>query len=142
MLVAVLDGQLTLVAPGAPNPYAARMILDRTPESHTFIVRSSGAFATLPFGEHFTFSTGASGEVTGYVTSGARYVRKPPLIYTGGIERRKQPHALYTGTERRNPLQAPYVRVERRKQSQAPYNGVERRAVGRDRRGQQRPVVH
>jgi CubicO group peptidase (beta-lactamase class C family) len=127
MLVTVLDGQLTLVAPGAPNPYAARMILDRTPESHTFIVRSSGAFATLPFGEHFTFSTGASGEVTGYVTSGARFVRKPTLYISE--ERRKQP-------------QAPHISVERRKQPQVRYIGDERRAGGGDRRGQRQHVVH
>jgi len=141
MLVAVLDGQLTLVVPGAPNPYAARMILEPTPESHMFIMRSSSAFATLPFGERFTFSTSASGEVTGYVTSGARYVRKPTLTYTG-TERRKQPQSLYTASERRNLLQGPYVvRVERRKRPQAPYDGVERRTSG-DRRGQQPHVVH
>jgi len=127
MLVAVLDGQLTLVAPGAPNPYAARVILERTPESHTFIVRSSGAFATLPFGERLTFGTSAGGEVTGYeVASGARFVRKPTLVYTG-VERRKRP-------------QAPSIRVERRKEPQVRYIGVERRAGGRDRRGQQQPL--
>jgi len=122
MLVAVLDGQLTLVAPGAPNPYAARVILERTPESHTFIVRSSGAFATLPFGERLSFGTGPGGEVTGYeVASGARFVRKPTLYVS--VERRKQP-------------QAPYVNVERRKPPQVRYVGVERRVGGGDRRGQ------
>jgi CubicO group peptidase (beta-lactamase class C family) len=129
MLVAVLDGQLTLVAPGAPNPYAARVILERTPELHTFIVRSSGAFATLPFGERLAFSTSAGGEVAGYeVASGARFVRKPTLSYTG--------------TERRKQTQAPFIRVERRKQIQAAYIGVERRAVGGDRRGQYQRAVH
>jgi CubicO group peptidase (beta-lactamase class C family) len=98
MLVAVLDGQLTLVAPGAPNPYAARVILERTPEPHTFVMRSSGAFATLPFGERFTFTIGGNGEVTGYVTAGARYVREP---VPRGIDRRKQPQADYAGAERR-----------------------------------------
>jgi D-alanyl-D-alanine carboxypeptidase len=119
MLVAMLDGQLSLLAPGAPNPYAARMILERTPESHTFTMRSSGAFATLPFGERFTFSTDAGGGVTGYVTSGARYVRQPvstPL----GIP---QPRALEAA-------------MDRRRQPQAPYTGVERRSNGTDRRGQ------
>jgi hypothetical protein len=140
MLVTVLDGQLTLVAPGAPNPYAARMILERTRELHTFIMRSSSAFAMLPSGERVTFSTSAGGEITGYVTSGARYVRKPTLTYTGA-ERRKQPQALYTSSERRNQLQAPYVvRVERRKRPQAPRDGVERRSIG-DRRGQHQHVV-
>src|SRR5258706_61147 len=107
MFVAVLDGQLTLVAPGSPNPYAARMILERAPEPHTFFMRQGGAFATLPFGERFTFTIGADGEATGYVGSGARYLRE----------------------ERRAP---PAARVDRRKQPQAPYSRVERRT--RDRR--------
>jgi CubicO group peptidase (beta-lactamase class C family) len=105
MLVGVLDAQLTLVPPGAPNPYAARVILERTPEPYTFIMRSSGAFATLPFGESLTFIIGASGEVAGYVTSGARYFREPASAQAraarSGIERRKQPQADYTGLERR-----------------------------------------
>ena len=122
MLVAVLDGQLTLVAPGAPNPYAACMTLERTPESHTFIMRSGSAFATLAFGERLTFSTSASGEVTGYdVAPGVRFVRKP---------------ALYISVERRQRPQGPYIRVERRKQPQVRYIGDERRAGGGDRRGQ------
>jgi CubicO group peptidase (beta-lactamase class C family) len=128
MLVAVLDGQLTLVAPGAPNPYAARVILERTPESHAFIVRSSGAFATLPFGERLAFSTSASGEVTGYeVASGARFVRKPTLYIS--VERREQPRG-------------PHVSVERRKQPQVRYIGDERRAGGADRRSQRQHAAH
>jgi hypothetical protein len=98
MLVAVLDGQLTVVPPGAPNPYAARVILERTPEPHTFIMRQGGAFSTLPFGERFAFTIGAGGEVAGYVTSGARYVREP---VPRGIDRRRQPQADYAGAERR-----------------------------------------
>ncbi|HEX9193568.1 MAG TPA: serine hydrolase domain-containing protein [Burkholderiales bacterium] len=129
MLVAVLDGQLSLVAPGASNPYAARMILERTPELHTFTLRSSGAFATLPFGERFTFSTNAGGEVTGYVTSGARYLRQPASAPLGIQQPRAQPQALYTATDRR-------------RQPQVPYIGVERRAGGGDRRGQHPHVVH
>jgi hypothetical protein len=126
MLVAELDGQLMLVAPGAPNPYAARMILEPTPELHTFIMRPSGAFATSPFGERLAFSTGADGEVTGYdAASGARFVRKP---------------TLYVSVERRTQPQGPYVRVDRRKQPQAPFAGVERRTRG-DRRDQPKPVV-
>ncbi|HEY7674909.1 MAG TPA: serine hydrolase domain-containing protein [Burkholderiales bacterium] len=77
VFVAALDGQLALVPPGAPNPYAARAILERTTGLHTFIVRSSGAFSTLPFGERLTFSTSASGEITGYdIASSARFVRR------------------------------------------------------------------
>src|SRR5229473_1800459 len=122
MFVAALDGQLALIAPGAPNPYAARVILERTPESSAFIMRQSSAFATLAFGERLSFGTGPGGEVTGYeVASGARFVRKPTLYVS--VERRKQP-------------QAPYVSVERRKPSQMRYVGVERRVGGGDRRGQ------
>ena len=98
------------------------MTLERTPESHTFIMRSGSAFATLAFGERLTFSTSASGEVTGYdVAPGVRFVRKP---------------ALYISVERRQRPQGPYIRVERRKQPQVRYIGDERRAGGGDRRGQ------
>jgi CubicO group peptidase (beta-lactamase class C family) len=114
MLVAVLDGQLVAVPPGAPNPYAARMVLERTSEPDTFVMRSGGAFSTLPFGERFAFTTDVAGKVTGYVTSGARYFREQPLL---AIERS-------------------YIRsgIDRRQSPQAPYGGVERRA-GADRRG-------
>jgi hypothetical protein len=95
------------------------MILERTPELHTFTMRSSGAFATLPFGERFAFSTGALGEITGYVTSGARYVR--------------QPASTPLGVPQPRPLDAA---MDRRRQPQAPYTGVERRTSGTDRRGQ------
>jgi CubicO group peptidase (beta-lactamase class C family) len=110
MLVALLDGQLSLVAPGAPNPYAARVILERAAESHSFVMRPSGAFATLPFGERFSFITNGAGEVTGYVTAGARYVRSPdsaplgipePRALNAAMDRRRQPQAPYTGIERR-----------------------------------------
>jgi len=126
MLVVALEGQLMLVAPGATNPYAARVILESTPESHTFIMRSSGAFATSPFGESLTFTTSENGEVIGYdAASGARFIRKP---------------TLYIGVERRNQPEGPYVRVDRRK-SQAPYGGIERRSGG-GRRGQDPQSVH
>src|SRR6266581_2732131 len=138
MFVAALDGQLALVAPGAPNPYAARVILERTPESHTFIMRQSSAFATLAFGERLRFTTGAGGEVTGYVVSGARFVREPAVAPLDILQARALPQALYSGIERRKL----HIGVDRRKQLQAPYSGVERRADGRDRRGQQRHVVH
>src|SRR2546427_2005260 len=138
MFVAALDGQLVYVAPGAPNPYAARVILERTPESHTFIMRQGGAFATLAFGERLTFTTSAGGEVTGYVVSGARFVREPAVAPLDILQARALPQALYSGMERRKL----YIGVDRRKQLQAPYNGVERRADGSDRRGQHRHVVH
>jgi hypothetical protein len=125
MLVAVLDDQLSLVAPGAPNPYGARMILERTPELHTFTMRSSGAFATLPFGERFTFSTDAGGEVTGYVTSGARYIREPASTPLGI----PQPRVLEAA-------------MDRRRHPRAAYAGEERRADGSDRRGQRHRVTH
>src|SRR6266536_2749795 len=138
MFVAALDGQLALVAPGAPNPYAARVILERTPESHTFIMRRSSAFATLAFGERLRFTTGAGGEVAGYVVSGARFVREPAVAPLDILQPRALPQALYSGIERRKL----YIGVDRRKQLQAPYRGVERRADGSDRRGQHRHVVH
>src|SRR5258708_20503851 len=121
MLVTVLDGQLTLVAPKAPNPYAARTILERTPELHTFTMRPSGAFGTHPVGEHFTFSTGAGGEVTGYLASGPRFVRKPTFYIS--VERRRQP-------------QTPDISVERPTQPQVRYIGTARRARWEDRRSQ------
>jgi len=133
----VLDGQLVFVAPGAPNPYAARVILERTAESHTFIMRPSGAFATLAFGERLTFTTSASGGVTGYVVSGARFVREPDLVRLDILQPRTLPQALYSGMERRKL----YIGVDRREQLRAPYSGVERRA-GSDRRGQHQNVVH
>jgi D-alanyl-D-alanine carboxypeptidase len=125
MLVAMLDGQLSLLAPGAPNPYAARIILERMPELHTFTMRSSGAFGTLAYGERFTFSTGDGGEVTGYVTSGARYLR--------------QPASTPLGIPQPRPLEAA---MDRRRQPQAPYTGEERRASGTDRRGQRSQTTH
>jgi hypothetical protein len=154
MFVALLDDQLTLVAPNAPNPYAARVILERAPGSHTFIMRSSSAFGTLHFGERLTFTTDAGGEVTGYdMASSARFVRElafvplaieqlraqPEAPYTG-VERRKELQALYTGIERRKQLEQHYAGLDRRKEPQAPYSGVERRAGGSDRRGQRRPA--
>jgi CubicO group peptidase (beta-lactamase class C family) len=154
MFVALLDDQLTLVAPNAPDPYAARVILERAPGSHTFIMRSSSAFGTLHFGERLTFTTDAGGEVTGYdMASSARFVRElafvplaieqlraqPEAPYTG-VERRKELQALYTGIERRKQLEQHYAGLDRRKEPQAPYSGVERRAGGSDRRGQRRPA--
>jgi D-alanyl-D-alanine carboxypeptidase len=125
MLVAVLDGQLSLVAPGAANPYAARVILEPAAEPHVFIMRSSGAFATLPFGERLTFSVDAGGEVTGYAATGARYAR--------------QSDAELPGVPLLRPIQAA---LDRRRQPQQPYTGVERRSGGPDRRGQRTPPLH
>jgi hypothetical protein len=130
MFVAALDGQLVLVAPGAPNPYAGRVVLERAPESHAFIMRSSGAFATLSFGERLTFSTSANGEVTGYdMGTSARFVRVPASAPLGIQQPRAQPQALYLASDRR-------------RQPQVPYIGAERRAGGGDRRGQHQHVVH
>jgi CubicO group peptidase (beta-lactamase class C family) len=101
MFVAALDGQLTLVAPSALNPYAGRVVLEPVPEPHTFIMRSSGGFATLSFGERLTFTLNTGGEIVGYeVVPGARYIREAHAPYTG-VERRKQPQAPYIGIERR-----------------------------------------
>jgi D-alanyl-D-alanine carboxypeptidase len=122
MLVAVLDGQLVVLPPGAPNPYAARVVLERTSEPNAFVMRPGGAFSTLPFGERFTFTTDVAGEVAGYVTSGARYFRERPPLAIGGS---------YTRSG-----------IERRQLPQMPYDGIERRASGGDRRGSSRQAVH
>ena len=118
MLVAVLDGQLVLVPPGAPNPYASRVILEPTSEPDTFVMRSGGAFATLPFGERFTFHTDAAGQIAGYVTPGARFFREQPALAI----RPPRPAGTRSG-------------IDRRQLPQAPYRGIERRSGGADRRG-------
>jgi hypothetical protein len=105
MLVALLDGQLSLLAPGAPNPYAARMILEPAGEPHTFVLRAGGAFSMLPAGERFSFTMGADGAASGYVTPGARYARDVDS-HPG---RRAEDQAV--------PYRAPYTGVERRKGS-------------------------
>ena len=117
MFVAVLDGQLTLVPPGAPNPHAARVILEPTSAPHAFVMRSSGGFATLHFGERLEFTVAPDGEVTGYdMGSSARFVREPALIQT-----------LYNGAERRSAAR------DRRRYPPVSYAGAERRS-GLDRR--------
>jgi CubicO group peptidase (beta-lactamase class C family) len=104
MFIAALDGQLVMVAPGAPNPYAARTVLEGTPEPHVFVMRAGGAVGTLPYGERLTFTLDAAGEITGYdAASGARFLRPPQhmRIRRAGVDRRKPPQAPYTGVERR-----------------------------------------
>jgi D-alanyl-D-alanine carboxypeptidase len=102
MLVALLDGQLSLLPPGAPNPYAARMILDPAGEPHSFVLRAAGAFSMLPAGERFSFTMAADGTASGYLTPGARYTRD----VDSRPGRRAEDHAVpyrmaYTGVERR-----------------------------------------
>ena len=75
MLMAVVDGQLSLVAPDAANPYTTRIILEPTSDPRTFVMRSTGAFAFDAFGERLTVDVGADGQVTGYHTPNLRYVR-------------------------------------------------------------------
>jgi D-alanyl-D-alanine carboxypeptidase len=79
MLVAVLDGQLSLVAPDAANPYTTRIILEFTSDPGTFVMRSTGTFAFDAFGELLTFDVGSDGQITGYHTPNLRYTRIAPL---------------------------------------------------------------
>jgi len=79
MLVGVLDGQLSLVAPDAANPYTARIILEPTSDPRTFVMRSTGTFAFDAFGELLTFDLGSDGQVNGYHTPNLRYTRIAPL---------------------------------------------------------------
>ena len=67
-LVAILDGQLSLVAPDAANPYTWRVILEPTQDPRVFVVRSSGAFTYDLVGENLMFEVGADGRVSGYHT--------------------------------------------------------------------------
>ena len=39
MFVAVLDGQLSLAAPDAANPYTTRILLESTPDPRIFVMR-------------------------------------------------------------------------------------------------------
>jgi D-alanyl-D-alanine carboxypeptidase len=70
-LVTVLNGQLSMVAPDASNPYTARTILEATNERHVFTMRSEG-YATGPFGENLTFDVTSDGTVTGFHTENWR----------------------------------------------------------------------
>jgi CubicO group peptidase (beta-lactamase class C family) len=75
LLVGVLDGQLSLIAPDAANPYTMRILLEPTSEPRAFVMRSTGTFAFDAFGELLTFDVGADGQVTGYHTPNLRYTR-------------------------------------------------------------------
>lgn len=73
MLVGVLDGQLSLVAPDAANPHTSRVILEPTSDPRIFVMRSTGTFAFDAFGELLTFDVGPDGQVTGYHTPNLRF---------------------------------------------------------------------
>lgn len=73
-LVTVLNGQLSMVAPDASNPYTVRTILEPTNERHVFTMRSEG-FAAGPFGENLTFDVAGDGTVTGFHTENWRFSR-------------------------------------------------------------------
>jgi hypothetical protein len=75
MLVGMLDGQLSLVAPDAANPYTTRTILEPTSDPRAFVMRSTGKFAFDAFGELLTFDVGADGRVAGYHTPNLRFTR-------------------------------------------------------------------
>ena len=75
MLVGMLDGRLSLMAPDAANPYTTRVILEPTPDPRSFVMRSTGTFAYDAFGELLTFDVAPDGQVTGYHTPNLRYSR-------------------------------------------------------------------
>jgi CubicO group peptidase (beta-lactamase class C family) len=77
-IVAILDGQLSLLGPEDLNPYATRTILEATDQPRVFMMRSGGAFSALQFGEKMTFDVSADGTVTGCHTSSARFTRVGP----------------------------------------------------------------
>jgi D-alanyl-D-alanine carboxypeptidase len=79
MFVAMLDGQLSVVAPDAANPHTTRIILESTADPRTFVMRSTGTYATDAFGERLTFDVDAKGRVTGYHTANLRYTRMSEL---------------------------------------------------------------
>lgn len=78
-LVTVLNGQLSMVAPDASNPYTVRTISESTNERHVFTMRSEG-YATGPFGENLTFDVAGDGTVTGLHTENMRFSRVAMLV--------------------------------------------------------------
>ncbi len=78
-IVAILDGQLSMLLPDDLNPYSTRTILEATDQPRVFLMRSGGAFSAGQFGEKITFDVSADGTVTGCHTENARYTRVGPL---------------------------------------------------------------
>lgn len=75
LFVAMLDGQLSIVAPDATNPHTTRIILESTSDPRAFVMRSTGTYSTDAIGERLTFDVDASGQVTGYHTANLKYTR-------------------------------------------------------------------
>ena len=74
-IVTILDGQLSMIAPEAPNPNAARTMLEGTNDPHVFTMRSGGGFSHGPVGERLTFDVTTDGTVTGFHTENWRFSR-------------------------------------------------------------------
>ena len=79
-VVTILDGQLSLVPPDAPNPASARTVLEATSDRTAFTMRTGPGYSLGPDGEKFTFDVSADGTVTGFHTENSRFSR------VGGLE--------------------------------------------------------
>lgn len=79
-VVTILDGQLSLVPPDAPNPATARTVLEATSDRTAFTMRMGPGYASGPYGEKLTFDVSADGTVTGFHTENWRFFR------VGGLE--------------------------------------------------------
>jgi CubicO group peptidase (beta-lactamase class C family) len=80
-IVTILDGQLSMVAPGTPSPSTGRMILEGTHDRTMFTMRAAAGFSYAGGdGEKLTFDVSADGTVTGFHTEDWRFSR------AGGLE--------------------------------------------------------
>lgn len=75
----ILDGQLSLVPPDAPNPATARTVLEATSDPTVFTMRVGLAYASPGDGEKLTFDISADGTVTGFHTENWRFSRASGL---------------------------------------------------------------
>ena len=74
--VTMLNGELAVVRLDAPNPYAARMVLEPTGDRDRFILRRPPeVFSYDAAGEEVVFETNDAGRIIGYTTPIYRFVR-------------------------------------------------------------------
>ena len=78
MLVAVLDGNLVLLAPDEPNPRAGSTLLQLTSEPNVFFEREPDVGPSESPGEKLTFDVLADGTVMGFHTESFGYSRIGP----------------------------------------------------------------
>jgi len=75
----ILDGQLSLVPPDAPNPATARTVLEATSDPTAFTMRVGLGNAQPGDGEKLTFDISPDGTVTGFHTENWRFSRASGL---------------------------------------------------------------